>query len=338
MKLNRKLLLTALKAVKPGLGKSNEIDQATKFVFMEGMVCTYNDEVAVSHPLEVDFNGAVPGKEFYGAVDKLKTEEVELVVTGGELLVKGGQSKTIIRIESEITLPIIDLGMPEDDEYNDLPETFAEAVSSCLFSVGKDQNKPLLTCLHVKGTRLESSDNQRVTRFEMGKKAKGCFPDELLIPAHAAKSIIDYKPVEYAVTDGWLHFRNADEAMFSCRVFEDEYPDFTEYLKEEGKEITFPDNLSEILDRAVVICDNDNKRVTVSLAANKLTISAEGVNGKFNEAVRVKYDGAGKDFDIHPEFMRTIMRHNKTAIIGKLLHFKTENFQHVVNLLPSMKK
>ena len=230
MKINRLALLKALEAVKPGLARSLVIEQSTCFVFIDGVVCTFNDEISVSHPVDVDFEGAVPAKEFYDMITKVKKEELELTVSAGTLLLVGGTAKAGIRLEEEIELPIHELGMPEEDDWIDLPDNFCEAVKFCLFSVSKDADKDILKNVFIERSKVISCDNNRITEYDLGKAAAKCFPLPLLIPSNAAKSIVDYEPIEYAETEGWIHFRNENEALFSCRIIEDEYPDFSEFL------------------------------------------------------------------------------------------------------------
>lgn len=336
MKINREELLAALTAVQPALAKTLVAEHSMSFIFIDNMVCTFNNELAVSHPIEVDFEGAVPGKEFYDLVRRLKTEEIELVEEEGHIRVKSGRSNAGLRLE-EASLPLEELGMPDDEDYTDLPEKFIAAVEACLFSIGRDINKPILSYIHVHNASVTSSDNYRITRFDMGKKAAKTFPDALLISAVAAKSIVEYKPIEYALTDGWIHFRNDDGALFSCRrVLEETYPDFTKFLSVKGAEIEFPSDLDEILDRALVMCND--QRVKVKIEKNKLTVATESDNGWFKEQTRIKYEGASNEFYMHPKFMRDTLKLNQKAVIGAALKFTNDSFQHVVRLIPTDEK
>lgn len=336
MKIKRSILSDALKAVQPGLATKEMINQSASFVFTEGRVFTYNDEVAVSMPLAVDFEGAVSAKEFQALINKFKTEEISIELNKGELLVTGGKSKAGLRLETNITLPLEELGMPE--EWIELPEKFCKAVQFCLFSASKDANKAVLMNIHVFDQFVESCDNYRVTQYDMGKDAEGVFDEELLIPASAAKDIIVNKPVEYAITDGWLHFRNEDDITFSCRYFEAEYPDFSVFLECVGTNIEFPATLPDILDRADVL--SDGERVTIILEGNDLIVTTENDAGWFEEGIDTKYKGKPVEFDIQPDFMKSIMKFNGTAVIGeRALRFDSENFVHVVKLLmPKAKK
>jgi DNA polymerase III sliding clamp (beta) subunit (PCNA family) len=336
MKINRLALLKALQAVRPGLAKSLVIEQSTCFVFTDGAVCTFNDEISVSAPIDVDFEGAVPAKELFDMVTKFKKAELEFEVKDGALLIVGGAAKVGINIDPDIELPIQELGIPEDEDWSELPEKFCKAVKFCLFSVSRDPDHKVLHNIFVNGSYTMSSDNNRITKFDMGEEAEKAFPEELLIPANAARSIIEYAPIEYARTPGWIHFRNDEDAMFSCRDTDDDYPDYEEYLIVDGTTVEFPENIAEILDKASVMCQD--KRVCISLTKNKLTVSTEGVNGWFEESVRIVYTGEELDFDIQPEFLKSMIKSNRKAVVGNTLKFEGEDYVHVVNLMEPKEK
>jgi len=335
MKVNRLELINALQAVMPGLSQREIILQSTSFVFTEdGAVVTYNDEIAVSHPIKVNFVGAVPAKEFFAFINKIKTEEIEITASDSEIIV-GSKAKAGLRLEPNITLPIQDLAQPEDSDWKKLPKSFCEAASFCMFTVSRDQTKPVLTCLHVNGQYIESTDNYRITRFDMGAEAKKIFKGDhasLLIPAHAAKSIIGYSPISFATTEGWAHFKNAEGLQFSCRIFEEEFPDIEQYMKVSGDIVQFPASLIDILDKASVF--SNGERVTISLEEGKLLVTSEGTSGWFKEPARVNYEGESIAFEISPDFMKSIRKITDTAEISKnVMKFSGENFTHIVALI-----
>lgn len=336
MKISRTELLTALDAVMPGIGTNDNIIQSSSFVFTKGRVFTFNDEIAVSHPVKLDIEGAVPAKAFRALINKVKTETVDLVIKKGELFLTSSKAQAGLRLEAEIKLPLEELGMPTD--WIELPEKFSEALKFCLFSASKDQNKGALTCLHVFDKYVESCDNYRITRYDMGKGANKAFPDELLIPAFAAKDVYASDPVEYAVTDGWLHFRNEKDVTYSCRYMEVDYPDFTPFLECEGESVVFPDTLPVILDRADVL--GDGERVSLVLESGELVVCTENESGWFEESVDIKYDGEPAEFGIQPEFLKAIMKFKGEASISdKMLRFDSGNFVHVCQILaPKAKK
>ena len=95
--MNRKELLGALSAVRPGLANKEVMEQSCSFVFDGGMVCTYNDEIAVSHPVPEGISGAVRASELFSLLSKFPDEEIGVEVTEAELVVSGKKRKEIGR-------------------------------------------------------------------------------------------------------------------------------------------------------------------------------------------------------------------------------------------------
>jgi DNA polymerase III sliding clamp (beta) subunit (PCNA family) len=330
MKLNREELVEACKAVMSGVAEKEIVPQSSNFIFQNDRIYSFNDEIAVSHPFEVGFEGAVPAKEFLSFISKVKSEQITLKLNKDELLLVGSKAKAGLRIDSDIRLPIDEIIMSND--WNKLPEGFCKAVSFCLFSASKEQSKPILQNIHVTSKYVESCDNYRITRFNLDKSGKVFKDEELLIPAKSAKDIINHTPVEFSLSDGWLHFKNDNEVTFSCRRYEADYPKFDQFLESDGDTISFPKNLSEILDRGSVL--SSDERVTISLEEKLLTVSSENVTGWFEESVEVDYEGEDVEFEIQPEFMGAILKYNEKAQVGnKTLLFTNKDFSHAVQLM-----
>ncbi len=79
MKVNKKELMTTLEGVLPGLSKKEITDQGNCFVFKDGKVITYNDEVAVFHPLDLELEGAVKAEEFFAILKTVQNERSRAV-------------------------------------------------------------------------------------------------------------------------------------------------------------------------------------------------------------------------------------------------------------------
>ena len=332
MKINKGALQEALKAIMPGIAAKELIEQSSSVVFINNTLVSFNDEVAVSYPFVSNFTGAVPAKELLALVNKAKTEEISLEVSGAELIFKSGKSKAGLRLEHDIHLPLEAIGEPS--KWTALPDAFCRAVQFCLFTAGRDEQKPVLTCVHVVDNYVETSDNQRITRFTMG----GTCGEELLIPASAARDALAYKPTDFSLTNGWLHFINDKDVMFSCRCFEEVYPDLGVWLTCSGETITFPKELPEILDRADVMSDGD--RVGIILENDSLVVATEKSSGWFEEDCSAEYKGDVVEFDIQPEFMKSILKITNKATLGEhVLKFEGADFVHVVWLMePKNKK
>lgn len=335
MKTNREQLLKDLSLVKAGLASKEQIEQSTSFVFSKGRVYTYNDEIAVSHPTDIDLYGAVMANEFMSLLNKCTDEELDLAEVKGGLSIQGKKFDAEIKLEVEITLPLDEFKIPSD--FKPLPKDFAQAVKFCLFSCSGDLTKPALTCVHATVDRVESCDNFRLTvrYFDEGTNY---FPEPLLLPFNAAKELTSFPAVEYAVENGWIHFRTEEDTVFSCRTFQDiEYPDLHKFMDMEGAVLKLPSDLKEVLERASIFSANkikSDQRIKVNLTEGKLTVFGEGDAGWFEESCRVRYKGCDTCFEINPDFMISILDLSDDAEVGvDRLKLESEDFVHVVYLL-----
>lgn len=344
MNTNRQQLINILTAVRPGLASKEVLEQSTSFIFSAGVVLTYNDEIAVQHPLPegLDLEGAVAAKELYALLNKLPDEEIALETTDSELIVEGKKARSGIRLQAastvEETLRV--LGHPSD--WSQLPEKFVEAIVFCSFSTGRDMTKPLLTCVCVDDAFVMSSDDRRITRFDVGEglDLKG----QLLIPAVSIKALSAYPITSYDVTKGWLHFRTDDGVVFSCRNIEGTYPAEKIHSildNSDGEPVKLPSGLAETLERAGVFSSGVSRvdvgnRVRVSLSEGELMVRGESDAGWLEEKARVRYKGPDVSFDVSADFLQAILAHSGEMLIGEnVLKFEGDNFVHIVSMMAS---
>lgn len=336
MIVNTQALLDVLNMVRSGLTAKAMVQQSDCFVFHGNKIYTYNDEVAISHPFEIDINGAVPAKEFLNLLSRIKQKEIHITQTDSNLLIKGKNNKANIKIVSKITLPIDQINPP--NQFNILPKEFTTALKFCLFSCSKDMTKPALTCIHCTKGQIESSDNYRVTvRFFDNDSY---FPQPFLIPSAAAKSLTAFNVIKYAISLGWLHFETEKGVLFSCRTYENmTFPNINKIIDIKGKQVNLPDNLDDVLKRACVFTETKTyagDRVSIELSDGKLTVRSEGDVGWFEEFCIVSYKGNTKKFEVHPEHLLHIFYLCNTMEVTKnrlIFENKSEDFIHVVSLL-----
>ena len=130
--MNKKLLLDCLERVAPGLSRKDVIEQATSFAFMGDKVVTFNDEISISCKLpDINLTGAIKAEELYKFLSKVKTEEIELTMEENEIRIRSGKAKIGLVIESEIKLPLSELG--EIKKWEKLPEDFMKTLETVRF-------------------------------------------------------------------------------------------------------------------------------------------------------------------------------------------------------------
>ena len=78
MKINREELLNQLESVQPGLSIREIIEQSSCFVFQDGKVITYNDEIFCSQKTPLKIKGAVLAAPLIALLRKMVETEVDI--------------------------------------------------------------------------------------------------------------------------------------------------------------------------------------------------------------------------------------------------------------------
>ena len=331
--MKKQNLLTALETVKPGLAAKEMIEQSTSFAFMNGRVVTYNDEISLSHPVEdLEIEGAIQADELYKLLNKLKEDEIEVEIKGGELLLKSGKTKAGLTLQQEITLPLEEIG--ETGKWKTLPEGFLNHIRFAMTCCSRDMSRPVLTCVHVsKEGVIEGSDGFRITRCQLEEQMP---IKTFLLPVSAAVQVIRIKPTKIATGDGWIHFKTDEDTILSCRVFEDTFPDTAPFLKVEGVEIVLPKQIDEILDRAAVFAKRDHfldEVVTITIGDKHITVKSKSDAGWFKESARMRYSDKPITFSITPYLLQDILKETNVCVMCEdRLKFEGAGWEHITTL------
>jgi hypothetical protein len=305
MEVNRKALLEVLEAVQPGLSAEGTIEQSDCFVFRDGRVFTYDDEVACSAECSVEMTGAVRAKPLLELLNKLPEEVLEMEVTESELRVKGQRRKSGVRMEHEILLAVGAIGWPKEKDWKPLPSDFCEAAEVARQCVSKDSGAFSLTCVHIGPKFMESCDNDQATRYNL----KTGFKEDALIRSRAVLHLGHMSVTEFAEAEGWVHFRNANGLTLSCRRYAEDFPDLTSVLEVNGSKVQLPEGLAAAADLARVFSKDsvENDKVQLSLRGNKLIVQGEGPTGWYRETKAVEYEGDDLMFRIAPSMLKSVL-------------------------------
>jgi hypothetical protein len=333
MLVNKAQLQTALEIVKPGLASKEIIEQATSFAFMNNRVITYNDEISISHPVEgIDFEGAIKADKLYALLKKTKKEEIDISLNGSEIIIVGGKAKAGLILQSEITLPLEEIA--ERSKWKALPENFIKFISFCMPSCSKDMSRPTLTCVHIaKEGIIEACDNFSIAQCNLKEELPF---EDFLLSASSAVQVVKLNPVKLAEGTGWIHFKNELGTIISCRIYEDKYPDISQFLPIKGNRVVLPQTANDVLERADIFSGGDHildGSVTIKLEANKFKISARTDDGWFKEEVNMEYDHDPITFSITPYLLKRILSESADCIISKdKLKFQGEGWQYLTML------
>jgi len=326
-------LLKALEIVKPGLANKEVIDQATSFAFLDGRVVTYNDEISVSCPVPgLEIEGAVNAEVLYNYLKKIKKDEIQTEVTENEIILKTGRAKAGLVLQSEIKLPLKNVGGKR--KWKDLPENFLRALAMTVEVTERDTAKPIVNSVHIcKKGYVEATDNYRFLRYTVGTLDL----PSVLLPAASVREVLKFKPEQVDVGKGWLFFQTKDGAELACRFIDDPFPDASGLLNKKGQTITFPKTIIDIIDRAQVFTQADtkyNEHIKVILKDKRIRFESKSNVGRFEETANIRWEG-NLVFTIAPILLKGILEETKEGILDgdQLLMFEGDNWKYIAMLI-----
>lgn len=307
MKVEREKLLSVLDLVSPGLAQSKEvIQQSASFVFNKGNVITFNDETACIQKSPIELKGAVQARPFRAILQRLKEEVIDVDNDKKKITIKGkGGKRTNITMEKDITLPLKHLDIPK--KWYDLPESFGDAVQFVKDCASTDASYQALMCVHITPKYVEAFDNDQ---YAMHKCKIKKLKQDILIPARSLQHVIPLAATHFSVTKAWMHFKNENGLIFSCRRILKKYQDCTKLRKLEGTNMILPSGLDEAAHRGEVFAADgaDDNQVTINLSKNRVEIYGEGQYGNHFEPKKVKYRGKPLSFMISPALLTLLMK------------------------------
>lgn len=332
MRIKRDELLRQLSAVAPGLSSKEVIEQSNSFVFRDGRVYTFNDEVACSVDCCLKLDGAVPADPLVGLLRKLGEDELDVECTPSsdgyaELVVKGNRRKAGIRMGTEITLPLE--GIEQPGKWSKLPAGWTDAVTVAQQCVSRDESQFILTCVHLHPEWVEGCDNYQLVRYPM----KTGLSSSTLVRGAALRGILSVDATEWSLTDTWLHFRGPSGLVLSSRRYADTYPNCGSFLQVDGADTPLPKGLDGVVERASVFSNNsdDPYPIKVEIRTGKLRLTGRGPNGWYNETRDLpEYKGESLSFVVTPKLLLEIIkRADRCTVAPGRIAVKTENWQYV---------
>lgn len=333
MKINRQEFIQALKQVSPGLANNAFIEGTDHFMFNNDFIYAFNDEITITKTFITKVNGSVNGPSLLKLLEKLKEEDVFISQEKNNLKIVSGRTEANLKL-----IPDIKIELPfktsELNKWRKLPTNFIEALSFCIFSAATNDNRECFNCLFITEDNIIACDNLRVTKYNLDSKIKEPF----LIPKNSVQHLIKYNPIKYSLeTDGWVHFIDNDQVVFSARTVVNDFPDITDLFNIEGKRIRLPKEFAEAVSRAdiLVTADFDQDRyITVIVDKNTITCKGSGIHGTIKETMKQEYTGDILKFTAHPTHLQDILNRVQSTKVGedKLL-FSGKNFKHVISLI-----
>lgn len=334
IKLDRVDFLNKLESVLPGISTREIIEQSSCIIFQNNSIMTYNDEIACTQESTLCIEGAVQAMPLVNILRKLNEDTIEVAVEGKHLIIKCARKKARVVMDAEILLPTDGIEKPK--KWKALPDDFADAVSVIQACAGKDESRFDLTCVHIHPEYMEACDGSQAGRYKISMPIK----KPILIRHNSLKYIESMDMTEFSKTANWIHFRNSDGLVLSCRKWiytRENFPDLAVYMKTKGTKTILPKGLVEAADKAKVFSSEnpETDEIEIQLTKNKIKVTGKGATGKYTEFGKIKYKGKDMRFSISPTLLCDFVnRHNKCIVSKRLLKVKTGKYTYITALKP----
>ena len=304
-----------LNTVKLGISPAENIDQSNHFIFQDGKVYAFNNEIIVIKEQPMDIEGAVIAFEFLESLNKFKTDKISVKQKDNMFVMhsskKDRKTTTGVSFTPDITLPLEEVGDIDSLEWKKISKDFSEALQLVSPNVSRDGSTGILQCIHVKKGIMEATDNYNIVRFNLDKKMK-----EFCIYGPNAYKISRFSFVSYCVQENWVFFKTKDETIVGTRNFSDtEFPDTIHFFKNfTGKKVSLPAELKNSLSKAQIFIDaNSEDLVELEIKDGWAKLKATGPAGFITEKIKVK--GKVKSFSIEVSLPQLLYLINHSADI-----------------------
>lgn len=319
--IDRLEFLAALEAVRPAVADREKVEQGSCVAFEKGRVYAYDDEMCVNGPsgLPEDFAGAVPAKQMIEILKKLDQPELVVSVKKKRLHFasvtegRAGRETLAVRLRDGVSLPYRNVEAPA--EWLLLGDEFAEAVAKVAAVAAKDEDKFVLTCVHITPTHVEASDDGHACRWTLPCPIEGA-----LIRKASAMALGKLGVCEASETQGWVHFRTTGDFVVSCRRYEDSFPTelVTRFLSEKGEKLYLPRGLEAAAKCAsIAVTDADGEgMVAVRIADGLLTVRGLGAETIYGRAEACEWAGPPIGFRMPAKSLEEIAKNYESVTVS----------------------
>lgn len=321
MKIAREDFLEALECLEPAIARKKALEQATCFVFRNGIIYTFDEDIACSVEFKTGIEGAIQADPLLNLMRNLSEKTVTIEQEGkkddASIKILGKRKQSEIRLEGDIILPIDTVERPK--KWRKLRREFPDAINFVQKCASTNANEFVYTNVHITPKFVETFNNEEFARYYL----KTGFDDEILVSRDAIKHIFDLGMVEVSETENWVHFRNEKGAVLSTLRHSEghieEYMDLSELANFKGKKIRLPSGLAEAAKRAEVFSveNTDDNLILIEVRPQKLRVRGQGITGKHSETKRIKYQGPSFRFLASPQLIANIAMKYRNCLVSE---------------------
>jgi DNA polymerase III sliding clamp (beta) subunit (PCNA family) len=317
------------------------VSQYDHVVFYDKALSTFNGKIFISHPIESDLNCSVVADDLINILKTIDSEEVTLELKDNVLVVHSddvsAELSTEVYEDSVVkTIKSMNIGGMDWDNAGDVPKDFIQGIANCKFSVSRDVSCYQNTgCIHIVDNAVESTDGYRCTEYIMDGGM-----EEMLIPISSAVSLGDFNPVSFIKSNGWCHFMDTNDVIFSVAIIDGEYPDLSKIFSETEQEvsISLPVQIANVLSEFGKLSSGESdvfKFMNVTIGNGKIICKTNKQGCNVTKKIDFPAAKESVDFSISPTLLNSVLAKTNTIGVNRtknLAVFSSENFTHVLTL------
>jgi DNA polymerase III sliding clamp (beta) subunit (PCNA family) len=321
--------------VKPGIAKRPIVEALTNFHFTGKEVVTFNDQILIRYPFETDFVGSVKADDFWKTIEGIKTDEIEITRKDNTLYIKAGKTRAGFALAGE---GIIDdflavVGETENLPWKPITTELLNGMLLCMFSVSTDMTKGALNCVLVRGNKVISSDEVRISKYEAVDNTEL----DLLIPAQSILELVKFPVRHVHQGTSWAYFKTNDGVTFCARIMGGTFPDVESFLDIEGLTLTLPRELKGLVNSISYMSEGEielDKTIQLKIEDNKILCKAEKSLGWIEKELDFEFQHEPISTLINPYFFSQILDKATTMTISETAAlFISGNFRHIISLI-----
>lgn len=269
-------LADALRVAKPALSLNNILPVMKSYCFTGTYVFAYNDFLAIGVALDTPFVGAVPGDALKKCTDTFRTDDLEFIEDGDNLILRNGRTKVSFATMPETSFALNPAELKANASASlTVDRAFAEGLGEAMISIDTQYFFDVYGSVALDLTPgeplvLYSTDDQTLTRVQLPNLSCPALPgfthETILLPNDFCKQflsmykhffeshngeVVVYLTNEYLYADfgngyGWIMVELPEADLIPyADVYEDSMPD-----TDQGEWGNVDDELLAILSRA----------------------------------------------------------------------------------------
>ncbi len=342
MRIQTKDFREVVENLLPATSKKDLVAQMSRVIFRDDIAGTWNDQIAISYPLELGgINCSVPAEDLSKILSGITEDEVDIEVSEGQMIITSISTCAKISTISESTVVedfYASLNL-QNMTWNKLPDNFLEKLELARFSVSSNSyDSDNIFCIAIIGDYLYSGDGYRCTRVACPVGAE----KPILIPQSSISSILKFTDIiEYAVSGGWINFATSEDVIISSRIVNGTFPDVDHILDNfvPHEEVVLSKDIIPMLDNINKLLSEDVdylKSVSIYIGKDETTVTGKKEGLDIKKGIRTKSTTDSLSFDISPVFLSNLLTLDliDSFQISKSnsAMFRGEGFEHLIVL------